>query len=61
MKKLLIALTILVSGCATGQQTASIHQKVAWVPYEVEVVAYEDTSKTVAKMMKTQWYCENRN
>lgn len=61
MGKLLIVLTIFVSGCATGQQKAAIHQKVAWVPCEVEVVTYEDTSKTVAKTVKTQWYCQNPN
>lgn len=62
MKTLLIALTIFASGCATGRQaTTALHPKVAWVPCEVEVVTYEDTSKTVAKMMKTQWYCENPN
>lgn len=61
MKRMLVLLTLLVSGCAAGQQTATLHQKMAWVPCEVEVVTYEDTSKTVEKMVKTQWLCENPN
>lgn len=60
MKKSLILMTMFVSGCAAGQQKPHPQPKEAWVPCEIEVVTYADTSKTVAKLMKTQWYCENR-
>ena len=61
MKKVFMCIILLTAtGCAANPPKADLQQKAAWVPCEVEVVAYADTGKTVARAMKTQWFCENR-